>query len=204
MCFFRFSLYDEKDKHGFFSSKVPLCVIIEVEMSNRLKQVFVQYQYQNLDIDYEFISLYLDKEERALFDLLKKTEQNHSIFVAKSLLVLKQSEINDYFIKAGLLHDVGKSLGSLSLLEKGIYVILYKVMGDHLKRWASFDGVATYLYHGERGAEMLRRIKTFDEYPLFYEIIKTHHWDKEKIIALDNGKNILKYHLFLKKMDDQY
>ncbi len=196
-------MYDEGEKTTIFSSYVILCVIIEVLMSNRLKQFIIQYKYRNLSIDEEFLADYLSDLERVLFATLKIAEQNHSISVAKSILNENPIDRERELIKTGLLHDVGKSIRPLSLLEKGIYVILHKVLGENLKKLASFDGIATYLYHGERGAEILRRSMVFEDNPIFYDVIKTHHWDGKKILELKNGKKILSYHWILKEMDEK-
>ena len=172
-------------------------------MSNRLKQVLMQCKYKILEIDETYLANSLSVSERELFATLPKAVQNHSISVAKSL---DNSDLKNVkkLIKMGLLHDVGKSIRPLSLLEKGGYVILHNLLGENLKRWASFDGVAAYLYHGERGAEILRRHKIFEDHPICYDIIKTHHWQDKKILDLKDGKNILKYHRILKEIDEKY
>lgn len=173
-------------------------------MSNRLNQFIHQIRYRHMALDENFLSLYLTDEERTLFDGLKRAEQNHSILVAKALFHEESIRDHEKLVKAGLLHDIGKSIRPLLLLEKGLYVISQKILGSKLKRLALFDGVATYLYHGERGAEILRRHKVFEDSPIFYHVIKTHHWDEERIKEHKEGLNILRYHFILKQADDQY
>lgn len=176
-------------------------------MNNRIRQFFDQIKYQNMDVDDVFLEKYLNGQEKALFARLKIADQNHSILVGKALQndqTLKGLIDYDKVIKAGLFHDIGKSIRPLSLVEKGLCVVSHKITGKKLKRWASFDGVASYLYHGERGAEILRREKIFKDNPIFYEVIKTHHWTKEKIEKEKDGEKILPYHFILKQADDQF
>ncbi len=164
----------------------------------------MQYKFHTMALDEEFLKCHLDYKERALFDRLGKKEQNHSISVAKGLSEIKDLENHNQLVKVGLLHDVGKSMRPLSIMEKGLFVVAHKVLKKKMKRLASFDGVASYLYHGERGAEILRRHNVFKNQPLFYDVVKTHHWSEEILIQKNRKEKFFIYHSQLKKIDDQY
>ena len=164
----------------------------------------MQFKFYLMEVDEEFLERHLNSEERALLNRLGKAEQNHSILVAKGLLEMEDSKNHNQLAKLGLLHDVGKSIRPLSIMEKGLFVMAHKVLKNQMKRLASFDRVASYLYHGERGAEILRRHNVFKDQPLFYDVVRTHHWSEETLIQKNRKENILIYHAKLKKIDDQY
>lgn len=173
-------------------------------MSNRLKQFVMQYKYFKMPLDEEFLTLYLNPRERTLFNRLNKMEQNHSILVAKALSQKDMEENHKVWVKVGLFHDIGKSMRPLNVIEKSLCVITHKLLGSKINRLGKMDSVASYLFHGERGAEILRRHQIFEDYPIFYDIIQTHHWNEQDILKKKHHKNILYNHALLKEADDQY
>lgn len=172
-------------------------------MLKRVKQFSQNIFYGFQDVDKSFLSAYLNEGELRLFNELKKSEKNHSIAVAKGVrsdLVLDEDES---LIKAALFHDIGKIEKPLNLVQKSLAVIMSKVMGTAVFRLDRMAFIGSYLYHGQRGEMILRNKKIFDEHPLMYTLVGTHHFRAEELKGYDK-EELLAYHNLLKKHDDRY
>ncbi|WP_300282570.1 HD domain-containing protein [Peptacetobacter sp.] len=80
-------------------------------------------------------------------------------------------ENEDLFIKAGLLHDVGKSKKRINIIEKSIIVILNKITSGKLKK-SKNKKIQCYYRHSEYSENMLKNhIKNKN----LLDLIKNHH-----------------------------
>lgn len=141
----------------------------------RVKQFVWAIKSLSEDIDNKYVNKFLNKEERKLFNKLKKSDKQHCIRVSKDALSLsKERNINSNRVaKAALLHDIGKGEYGLNIVEKSILVILHKVSNGELKRFNKFKAVDTYYNHGEKGADLLKKFNVYDKE--FLDTIRYHH-----------------------------
>ena len=108
----------------------------------RVKQFYINVTDKMNEEDYKYVNAIITEEEFELFNKLLKSEQKHSVRIAKYIensidnkLVFDEDIINnkDLLIKAALLHDVGKSKKSVNVIEKSIIVILNKLTKGNLR-----------------------------------------------------------------------
>jgi len=147
-------------------------------MIYRIKQFFNLIAYGFKPLDEEYIDRYLSEAEKKLFLQLKKSEQYHSILIAKAMekdaMVNKRRHKNE-LVRLALFHDIGKTENPMNIVEKSMAVILKKILKDKLKRLEKLKFISSYLYHGERGEEILRKAKIFDSSPYCYKVVGLHH-----------------------------
>lgn len=169
---------------------------------NRVIQFFTHLAYHFHEVDQGFLAAYLNEEERLLFQQMKKSEKIHSLLVAKGV----QKERRDpLFIKASLLHDVGKILRPLTMLEKTMAVILQAMGVEQLPRVQKWPFMASYLTHGQRGADLLVEQGFFSKKSLYELLIRHHHDKPERLRAIPGiDSDFLQMVHLLKKMDDRY
>jgi len=147
-------------------------------MINRIRQFFNHIAYGLKPLDEDYINRYLSETEKKLFLRLKKSEQYHSILIAKAMekdvMENRRSHKNE-LVRLALFHDIGKTENPMNIVEKSIAVILKKILKNKLKRLEKLGFVSSYLYHGERGEAILRKAKTFDSSPYCYKVVGLHH-----------------------------
>ena len=161
-------------------------------MLNRIKQFFLSLFSRMKAEDVNFINIYLDRFEINIFLKLKKSEQKHSVRVAK-LVILVSKEKDEYkqikvdrIIRAALLHDVGKICKKINVFQKVLMVLINKRFGERIRRLDKFKFVDCYYNHANMSYNMLKdHIK--DEKLLF--LIKNH----DKKIKDDLELGLLRY-----------
>lgn len=177
---------------------------IEVTMLKRIRQFIRNIGFGFQKIDDDFLSQYLNEQERSLFGRLRKSEQIHSIYIARDIQrELGENKERD-MIRAALFHDIGKIIRPMNILEKSTAVILKKLLGEKIALLERSEVIQSYLYHGERGGEILRSEKIFDEAPLFYRLVSLHHQNREMIEKQSDSDALVTYYDLLKKYDDRY
>jgi hypothetical protein len=157
-------------------------------------------------LDEDYIGRYLSESEKKIFFRLKKSEQYHSILIAKAMekdaLENEKSNKNE-LVRLGLFHDIGKTENPMNIIEKSIAVILKKILKDKLKRIEKLEFISSYLYHGERGEEILRKAKIFDSSPYCYQVVGLHHHPLETLKEKSSlGEDFYTALAVLKKHDD--
>jgi putative nucleotidyltransferase with HDIG domain len=125
--------------------------------------------------DKEFISKYLNMDEKSLFNKLATYEQKHSINVAEAVMkVCEENNINnEALVKAALLHDIGKTYKKLNPIEKSLMVMLNNISKGKLRRYNRFKKVDVYYNHGDKGYNMLKNTGNYNE--RFLYLVKNHH-----------------------------
>lgn len=109
---------------------------------NRIKQVYINLTDKMRKEDYDLVQSVLNEKEILLFKKLLKSEQKHSVRLARNIeLAIVNNSINnivlnenkELLIKAALLHDVGKSTTRLNILDKCILVVLDNITKGNLR-----------------------------------------------------------------------
>ncbi len=164
----------------------------------RVKQFYINVTDLMSKEDYKYVQNNINKKEFELFIKLSKSEQKHSVRIAKTIesaidnLVVDNQEIvnnKQLLIKVALLHDIGKIRKRLNVIDKSIIVILNKMTKGELKKFKKSKKVQCYYNHSEYSYEILKKIID-DE--LLLKIVKNHHKDTDD--------EIIK---FFEKIDDE-
>ena len=147
---------------------------------NRVKQFYMNVTDKMREEDYEYVKSILNDVEYSLFVKLLKSEQKHSVRVAKEVqnlidyIVVDDFDIvknRDLLIKVSLLHDIGKSKTKVNVIDKSIIVILNKLTKGKLKNIDN-KKVDCYYNHSGYSYELLKDI---EDNKLLLSIIKNHH-----------------------------
>ena len=163
----------------------------------RVKQFYINVTDLMKDEDYDYVKRKLNDEEYKLFNKILKSEQKHSVRIARQIeFIIDNNLIDDIdiienknlLIKAALLHDIGKSEQKVNIIEKSIIVILNKLTKGRLKKIQKSKKIQCYYNHSEYSYNLLKDIIEDD---LILNIVKNHH---------NNTDN--KYINFFKKIDD--
>lgn len=129
--------------------------------THRLKQVVAFFDSRPLAAgDLRLVERYLAPPERALFLRLRRSDQRHSVAVARHLAAEAQLSLRERWIaiRAALLHDVGKDPRGATLpvrVANTLFPALPGWLPQSLRR-----SVVELRHHGERGAALLRRAGT--------------------------------------------
>lgn len=152
-------------------------------MFYRVKQFILALISKLSEDDIRFINLYLDSEEKELFNRLSESEQKHSVNVARDMKeIFHNNKMLNDIVKVSLLHDIGKIAERLNIIDKSILVILDKITRGSLKKYCKNSKVNIYYNHGEVGSNLLRGIKYDKE---LLNIIKYHHYIGKHVLYND-------------------
>ena len=163
----------------------------------RVKQFYINATDLMTNKDYEYVKRNLNNEEYDLFKKILKSEQKHSVRIAKEIEYKIENNLVDdvdiiqsknLLIKAALLHDVGKSRQKVNIIEKSIIVILNKLTKGNLKNFKKSKKVQCYYNHSEYSYVLLKYIIKDD---LILNIIRNHHKNTDN-----------KFTNFFKQIDD--
>lgn len=147
----------------------------------RVKQFYINATDSMISKDYEYVKIHLNNEEYDLFKKILKSEQKHSVRIAKEIEYIIENNLVDdidiiqsknLLIKTALLHDVGKSKQKVNIIEKSIIVILNKLTKGNLKNLKKSKKVQCYYNHSEYSYILLKDIIKDD---LILSIIRNHH-----------------------------
>jgi len=165
----------------------------------RVKQFYINVTDKMTQEDYKYVKSIINEEEFKLFNKLLKSEQKHSVRIAKYIEniidnnLIDDSEIinnKKLLIKVALLHDVGKSRKAINVIDKSIIVILNKLTKGKLRNFKKSKKIQCYYNHGEYSYELLSKVT--DDKKLL-EIIRNHHKDTNdkltKFFKLSDDKN---------------
>ncbi len=145
---------------------------------------FFQAVFAQLEAaDYLYLAEYLTAGEQALFFGMSLPEQRHALNVAYTAEHLAQDTAVDVWLlrRCALLHDVGKTRGDISTVDKVIAVIADGCCPVLARQWASAGKAgwvqntrhALYIYfnHAELGRDKLLKLGLRE----LAEIIAKHH-----------------------------
>lgn len=164
----------------------------------RVKQFYINVTDLMKREDYDYVRNILNDEEYKLFIKLLKSEQKHSVRIAKDIeYIIDNKLINDIdivsnkelLVKSAIVHDIGKIRKRLNVFDKSIIVILNKLTDGKLKNIKISKKVQCYYNHSEYSYEIL---KEMNQENLLLDIVRYHH--------SDDKRNIIK---FFKEIDDK-
>ncbi|MDR0880585.1 MAG: HDIG domain-containing protein [Clostridioides sp.] len=178
----------------------------------RVRQFYINLIDRMTEIDSEYARNLLSEEEAGLFFKLQKSEQKHSVRIAREIEEIFNSE-NFYeglledtsfdklisnnskervveilgknrekLIKIALLHDLGKTEKKLNLIDKSIIVILNKLTSGKLGEFKGLKKLDCYYKHGEYSYNLLKDM-VFDEELL--NVIRNHHKDVDNDVLTE-------------------
>ncbi|MGL5347023.1 MAG: HDIG domain-containing metalloprotein [Peptostreptococcaceae bacterium] len=156
----------------------------------RVKQFYINITDKMSKSDYEYVKNILKYDELELFKKLLKSEQKHSVRIAKDIeAIIDNRKITDdeilnnkeLLIKTALLHDVGKSIKRINVIDKSIIVILNKLTKGNLKKLKISKKVQCYYNHSEYSYEMLKKLNESSE---ILNIVKSHHSNSDDKLVL--------------------
>ncbi len=102
----------------------------------------------------------LTSDELLLFRRLPNHDRRHAIRVARSVAAQLPAEPDPRWLRAALLHDVGKYDAGLTVPGRALATVAAEMAGpDRTRRWTSAPGwrgrVSSYAHHGEIGEREL-------------------------------------------------
>lgn len=146
----------------------------------RIRQFYINFTDKMNVEDYLYVESILTKDELILFKNMLKSEQKHSVRVAKSIedminyividdvdIVTKKNEL----IRAGLLHDVGKATTKVNIFEKSIIVILNKVTKGNLRN-INNKKIDCYYNHAKYSYNFLKDVTDSE---IVLNVARNHH-----------------------------
>jgi len=140
-----------------------------------------------------------------LFLRMHPSEQSHSIHIYKQ--ILEGGESNDDLITAALLHDIGKILHPLHILERIVIVLGKKIFPIYIDIWGDGDinswrrPFVIAKKHPLWGAEMAEEA---DVSALAVDLIR-HHQDSQPTRTSENPKTLEEKLLIrLQTLDSSY
>lgn len=131
----------------------------------------------------DILNTYLNKNEIEIFMKLSKAERQHCIRVFNNAKkYTSENKINideNKLARCALLHDIGKSIAKINIIEKSIVIILKYITGDRILKYNK--RIVEYYKHAEIGGEILLQLGESDN-----DIITcvVNHHNKEK--SIDN------------------
>ncbi|KMT22418.1 HD domain-containing protein [Clostridium cylindrosporum] len=138
-------------------------------MLYRVKQFFLALFSKITNEDKEFINRYLNDEDKKIFNRLPTHEKKHSLNVARYVLNHNKG-IDDFYIRASILHDIGKINSGLNPIFKGIIVILNSLSEELTRKMQFIKPISVYYNHPSIGGGIYRDIDRDISY-----IIENHH-----------------------------
>lgn len=160
-------------------------------IKNRIKQFLLSVFCSHINSnDTEYVDKILDSYEKDIFYKLYKSEQKHSIRVSKAcgsyenaIVLRKYTNVDkNRLIKAGLLHDVGKSVVKINVIEKSIFVLINCIF-KYFNNKKDLD----YYFKNSKKAYV------FSKHPYIgYKLLKNYELDEKLLLLIKNHeeKNI--------------
>jgi putative nucleotidyltransferase with HDIG domain len=157
-------------------------------MIQRVKQFFAALTAKISPEDTEFIARHLKVEEAVLFWGMNISDQRHALNVAYTAIDIASGRADidkTALFKAALLHDVGRTKGDLSIIDKVIAVLLDKYAPLKAHEWGRFgrggklDNIrhALFIYynHPAISASLLKDLDVCDK---VVNLVLRHHFEE--------------------------
>lgn len=144
----------------------------------RIKQFIWGFISLFKEIDYTYVTKFLNENEIKIFNTLKYNDKHHCIRVCKDSIKMRNNlniDVDMYKLgRAALLHDIGKGKIHLSLLEKSTVVLLDKLTRGKIKKYDNIKQINVYYNHPNIGLGIL--IKNGFQYDTeLLDVVRYHH-----------------------------
>lgn len=144
----------------------------------RVKQFIWGFTSLFKEIDYTYITKFLNENEIEIFNSLKHNDKHHCIRVCKDSIKMRNElniDVDMYRLgRAALLHDVGKGKIHLSLIEKSTVVLLDKLTRGKIRRYDNIKQINVYYNHPKIGLGILIQ-NGFESDKELLEVVRYHH-----------------------------
>lgn len=159
----------------------------------RIKQFVWGFTSLFKEIDYTYITKFLNDKEVEIFNTLKHNDKHHCIRVCKDSIKMRNDldiDVDLYKLgRAALLHDIGKGATHLSLFEKSAVVLLDKFSNGKIKKYDNIKQINVYYNHPKIGLDILRD-KGFEKDKELLQVVRYHH--SKNLIKDNHILNIIK------------
>lgn len=144
----------------------------------RIKQFIWGFIALFKEIDYTYVTKFLNENEIKIFNTLKHNDKHHCIRVCKDSIKMRNNlniDVDMYKLgRAALLHDVGKGKIHLSLLEKSTVVLLDKLTKGKIKKYDNIKQINVYYNHPNIGLGILIK-NGFENDKELLDVVRYHH-----------------------------
>ena len=159
----------------------------------RVKQFIWGFTSLFKEVDYTYITKFLNEKEIKIFNNLKHNDKHHCIRVCKDSIKMRNDlniDVDMYKLgRAALLHDVGKGARHLSLIEKSTVVLLDKFTSGKIKKFHNIKQINIYYNHPKIGSEILIK-NGFEHDKDLLDVVRYHH--NKNIAGKNDILNIIK------------
>ena len=159
----------------------------------RVKQFIWGFTSLFKEIDYKYVTKFLNEKEIKIFNTLKHNDKHHSIRVCKDSIKMRNDlniDVDLYKLgRAALLHDVGKGSKHLSLFEKSAVVLLDKFSNGKIKKYDNIKQINVYYNHPKIGLDILKE-NGFEKDTELLQVVRYHH--SKNLIKDNKILNIIK------------
>ncbi|MCF0149626.1 MAG: HDIG domain-containing protein [Clostridium sp.] len=165
----------------------------------RVKQFIWGFVSLFKEVDYTYVTKFLNEDEIDIFNSLKHNDKHHCIRVCKDSIKMRNEfniDVDMYRLgRAALLHDAGKGITHLSLIEKSAVVLLDKLTRGKIRKYDNIKQINVYYNHPNIGLGILMQ-NGFEHDKELLEVVRYHHHPSIKnenkmlsIIKLCDDKN---------------
>lgn len=144
----------------------------------RIKQFIWGFISLFKEIDYTYVTKFLNENEIKIFNTLKHNDKHHCIRVCKDSIKMRNNlniDVDMYKLgRAALLHDIGKGKIHLSLLEKSTVVLLDKLTRGKIKKYDNIKQINVYYNHPNIGLGILIK-NGFQHDTELLDVVQYHH-----------------------------
>jgi len=144
----------------------------------RVKQFIWGFISLFKQIDYTYVTKFLNEKEIEIFNTLKHNDKHHCIRVCKDSIKMRNQlniDVDMYKLgRAALLHDVGKGQIHLSLVEKSTVVLLDRLTKGKIRRYDKIKQINVYYNHPRIGLGILIN-NGFGHDRELLDVVRYHH-----------------------------
>lgn len=171
----------------------------------RIRQFMMDISAPARSIDEQFLSEMLEPAEFDLIRRLRRAELLHAIAVARYVrehLPPQDPMENRAIVRAALLHDIGKTVCPVNVLEKSLVVLLPRRFREDPRLIERWQPLAIYHHHPEYGGDIAASAHCFPPDHWLVELIRHHH-DRAAFARRWGGRELAIFDLF-QAADDLY
>ena len=163
----------------------------------RIKQFFRDLTAPARPVEDGFLGEMLEAAETELIHRLRRAELLHAIAVARYVRDNLPPGLDPgeerAIVRAALLHDIGKTVHPVNVLQKSLVVLLPGRFREDPRLIDRWKPLAIYHHHPEYGRDIVLSTQSFAQHPWLVELIRCHHdraafarhWDTRELAIFD-------------------